>query len=121
MLPGPGVSWEPVSENIARVTIRRAAGMKQSVEITVGEDGRPTEVLFPRWSNANPEKVYCVQPFGGHLSQFREFQGFRVPTHVEAGNLFGTRDYFPFMIVDITSFDFPRFNSENDGRAGLTS
>lgn len=107
VLPGPGVTWEPVSENVARVTLRRG-DLEQAVDLTVDEAGRPTHVSFMRWTDANPEKVHRLQPFGGILSEYREFGGFRLPTRVEAGNHFGTDDYFPFFIADITDVAFPR-------------
>ncbi|MEO0938788.1 MAG: DUF6544 family protein [Pseudomonadota bacterium] len=106
VLPGPNVTWAPVSENVARMTMRYH-GLAQSVDVTVARDGRPRQVSFMRWSDANPEKVHRLQPFGGHLSEFRDFDGFRLPTHVEAGNNFGTADYFPFFVVDVTSVTFP--------------
>lgn len=59
-----------------------------------------------RWSNANPEKQHRLQPFGGYLSEFRTFDGFRLPTHVEAGNHFETDQYFPFFVADVTSVEF---------------
>ena len=65
-------------------------------------------VSFPRWSDANPEKTYRTQTFGGYLSSFRDFEGFHLPTHVEAGNQFGTDEYFPFYIVDLTELSFPK-------------
>lgn len=105
LLPGPAITWEPVSDNVARVTFRRG-DLVQPVDITVASDGRPTDVVFARWSNANPERIYRLQPFGGALSEFRAFQGFRLPTHVEAGNLYGTPDYFPFFIADVTAVRF---------------
>lgn len=106
VLPGPGVEWESVDTNCARLTVRHD-GLLQSVDVTVAPDGQPTQVRFERWSNANPEKVHRLQPFGGYLSEFREFGGFRLPTQVEAGNFFGTEQYFPFFVVDVTSIDFP--------------
>ena len=105
VLPGPDVTWEPVSENVARVTMRRG-DLAQAVEVTVDPDGRPRHVFFMRWSDANPEKLHRLQPFGGYLSEFRQFDGFTVPTHVEAGNMFETEDYFPFFIADVTSVVF---------------
>ena len=62
---------------------------------------------FERWSNANPEKQHRLQPFGGYLSEFRYFDGFRLPTHVEAGNHFATDQYFPFFVADVTAVEFP--------------
>ncbi|MFO7527589.1 MAG: DUF6544 family protein [Marinobacter sp.] len=106
LLPGPNVHWELVDVNVARVTLRHN-GLSQSVDVTVAEDGQPLQVRFDRWSNANPEKEYRWQPFGGYLSEFREVDGFRLPMHVEAGNHFGTERYFPFFVVDVTEISFP--------------
>jgi hypothetical protein len=107
VLPGPNVTWEPVSENVARFTMRRG-DLEQSVEVTVDTEGRPLHVSFMRWSDANPDKEHRLHPFGGYMSEFQEFDGFMLPTHVEAGNMFGTDDYFPFFIADITDISFPQ-------------
>jgi hypothetical protein len=106
VLPGPNVTWQPVAEDVARMTMRFGA-LEQSVDVTVDKDGRPRHVSFMRWSNANPDKVHRLQPFGGYLSEFREFEGFRLPTHIEAGNMFETEDYFPFFIADVSDIRFP--------------
>ncbi len=107
VLPGPGVRWEAVDANCARVTVTHQ-GLGQSVDVTVAPDGQPIHVCFARWSNANPDKRYRLQPFGGYLSALREFAGFRLPTHVEAGNQFGTPEYFPFFLADVSSVGFPQ-------------
>ena len=106
VLPGPGVAWEQVDRDCARLIVRHQ-DLVQSVDVTVAPDGQPTRVCFDRWSNANPEKQHRLQPFGGHLSEFHSFAGFRLPTHVEAGNHFGTDEYFPFFVADVTDVDFP--------------
>ena len=106
MLPGPHVRWEAVNESTARVTVTHGE-LVQAVDLTVAADGCPTQVVFQRWSDANPGKTYQLQPFGGLLSDFRQVQGFRVPFHVEAGNMFGSSDYFPFYIIDLTELQFP--------------
>ncbi|MEM6456215.1 MAG: DUF6544 family protein [Acidobacteriota bacterium] len=107
VLPGSNITWAPVSENVARVTMRRN-DLAQSVDLTVDPAGRPLHVSFMRWSDANPDKEHRLQPFGGYLSAFRAFGGFTLPTHVEAGNLFQTDDYFPFFIADVTDLRFPQ-------------
>lgn len=106
LLPGPHVSWEAASENTARFTMTQG-DMAQTVDVTVDLEGRPVVVQFQRWSNANPDGIHRLQPFGGYLSDFQEVQGFRVPMHVEAGNFFGTDAYFPFFIADVTDLRFP--------------
>jgi CubicO group peptidase (beta-lactamase class C family) len=47
----------------------------------VAPDGQPIRVCFDRWSNANPEKQHRLQPFGGYLSKFQSFDGFRLHWH----------------------------------------
>ena len=78
----------------------------QSVDLTVDPAGRLVQGVFDRWTDANPQKQFRLQPFGAYPSQYRSFAGFRVPTHVEAGNNFGTDGYFPFFIADVTDLRF---------------
>ena len=107
LLPGPGIAWEAVDEDTARVTVTRG-NLSQAVDITVDPEGRPVEVTFQRWSNANPDQVHRLQPFGAFNSDFRDVEGYRLPFRVEAGNMFGTDDYFPFFLADVTEIRFPR-------------
>ncbi len=106
LLPGEGVNWEPLGPDSAQVTLT-AFSMEQPVELHVDARGAPTYVVFPRWSDANPQKVFQIQPFGGDLSEFQSFEGFTVPTVVHAGNFYGTPDYFPFFQVRVTSVTCP--------------
>jgi len=111
LLPGPRVRWEAVDENTARVTVSRGA-LSQAVDVTVDAEGRPVQVAFQRWSDANPERVHRPQPFGGYLSDFREVGDYRLPHRVEAGNLFGTDEYFPFFLAEVTAIRFPGSDHE---------
>ena len=106
LLPGPAVKWESVDDNSARAIITHASFI-QDVTVSVDDAGRPIAIQFSRWSDANPKKIYQLQPFGGHLSNFKTYQGFTVATHVEAGNHFGTDAYFPFFKVDVSNIVFP--------------
>ncbi|GAB2684608.1 DUF6544 family protein [Aliiglaciecola aliphaticivorans] len=84
VLPGPGVSWEAIDANSAQVTVCHGY-LSQSVKIKVDAYGQLVEVSFLRWSNANDNKKYQIQPFGGRLSDFREVQGYHLPFYVEGG------------------------------------
>ncbi len=105
LLPGPGVVWEALDQNTARVTVTHN-GLSQAVELEVDAEGRPVVVHFMRWSDANPEKKHQLQPFGGQLSDFREVQGFRIPFNVEAGNMFGTDEHFVFFKATVKAVRF---------------
>lgn len=107
LLPGPAVAWEVVDADTARVTLRHG-DLEQALDITVDAEGRPRRVVLQRWSNANPDKVFRLQPFGGTLDDFREVEGFRLPFRVEGGNFFGTEAYFAFYKAEVSSITFPR-------------
>lgn len=106
LLPGNAVRWEALDNERARAIVT-FAGFEQAVDITVADDGRPVRVVIQRWSNENPQQVFRRQPFGGDLSEFRDFDGYRLPTRVEGGNHIGTDDYFPFFRARVTTIRFP--------------
>jgi len=105
LLPSDMVSWEAIEPNHARATVRYQ-NLVQTVDIYILENGQPTQIIIPRWSDANPSNTYQFQPFGGYLSVFKEFEGYRLPTHVEGGNFMGSEDYFPFYIADVETIKF---------------
>ncbi len=105
LLPNEHVTWEAVDTATARATVA-FSGISQTVDVTVADDGRPTMVVIPRWSDANAARTYRLQPFGGYLSEFRDFDGYRLATRVEGGNLIGTDEYFPFYKVTVESIRF---------------
>ncbi|MEM1066885.1 MAG: DUF6544 family protein [Pseudomonadota bacterium] len=106
LLPGPDVMWEEVDNDTARFTIARG-DLIQSVEITVGEDGLPKSLVMPLWSNINSEGAFRLQPFGADVSEFEAFNGYLLPTRVDAGNLYGTPEYFPHYRARVTDIRFP--------------
>lgn len=112
LLPSEKTRWESIDESSARVTLTHM-GMEQAIDLHVAEDGRPCKVVFQRWTNANPAKAFQLQPFGGYLSEFADFGGFRLPTRIEAGNFFETDEYFPFFRVKVTGIRFPAANPAN--------
>lgn len=105
MLPGDGVQWEQVGASEARVTLRRFQP-EIVLHLTIDQTGRVTEVVGERWSNANPAKLFRLQPFGGTMLAEGSFQGLTIPTQVAVGNHYGTEDYLPFFQVRITKADF---------------
>ena len=107
LLPSERVHWAALGENTARATVTFGE-FEQAVDVTVAESGQPTEVVIQRWSNENAERKFRLQPFGGYLSDFKDFDGCQLPTRVEGGNHFGTDEYFPFYRVVIKSVSYPK-------------
>ena len=91
LLPQHGVTWDNAGPDTARATVSFRT-MKQTVDVSVDGMGRLHTVTIPRWSNANPDKEYREQPFGGTLSEFERFDGYMLPTRIEGGNFIGTPD-----------------------------
>jgi len=105
LLPSDKVTWTEIDASTARVSVKHDE-FEQAFDISVDDEGHLKQVRFERWSNANAEKVFKLQPFGGYLSDFQEFDGFTLPTTVVAGNHFGTEEYFPFFKARIDSINF---------------
>lgn len=97
--------WKALDHNTAEVTVCHQ-GLCQSVALSVDDNGCPLRVVFPRWSNENPDHIYRAQPFGGDLSDIALSGGVRVPMQVTGGNHFGTAQYHPFYRAKLDSIRF---------------
>lgn len=104
-LPGPDVTWQARGPDTARVTFTHE-GHSYAIDLTLAENGQPISALMKRWTNANPEKRFQLQPFGGTLSDFETFNGYTIPTYVSVGNFFRTDAYFPFFEAQILGAEF---------------
>jgi hypothetical protein len=105
LLPENGVRWEQTGPNTARVTIERL-DPEIALELTLDADGAVKEVVGQRWSDANPEKVFRLQPFGGTIEAERTFAGYTIPSKLSVGNHFGTAAYLAFFQAEVTGASF---------------
>jgi hypothetical protein len=105
LLPENGAEWEQVAPNEARITLQRLSP-PISFNITLDQAGAVKQVVGQRWSNANPEKLFRLQPFGGTVLAEQSFQGLTIPSRVAVGNHFGTADYLPFFQAEISSASY---------------
>lgn len=103
LLPADGVSWEQTGPDTAR--LRFPTGI-ESVDLTLDSEGRVTQFVTMRWSDANPDKVFRLQPFGGTSGREAEFGGFTIPSELKVGNHYGTDAYLPFFQVRLTAAEY---------------
>jgi hypothetical protein len=103
LLPADGVTWEQTGPNKARLNFTTGI---EPVDMTLDLDGRVLEVVAMRWSDANPDKTFRLQPFGGSMEAETSFQGFTIPSLIKVGNHFGTDDYLPFFQAQITKAEY---------------
>lgn len=104
LLPREGIAWQAKDANTATVTFS-TFDHPVVIELTLNGAGAVTEVTGLRWSDANPEGTFRLQPFGGRVESEATFAGYTIPSKVKVGNLFGTEDFLPFFqaeIVDAT-------------------
>lgn len=101
LLPQFGAVWEEVGPDTARVSFPALDGVAP-MELTLDAEGAITSLTAMRWSDANPEHLYRLQPFGGRVLESRAFGGFTIPSRVELGNLWGTPDFDGFFRATIT-------------------
>ncbi len=105
LLLHPDTVWHDVGSEHMKVTLNHE-NMSITLNLLISETGMPVEIHFNRWTNANPEGKYRSQPFGGKLSDFRDIGGYKIPFYVEAGNMYGESEYFPFFKAQVTDFRF---------------
>jgi hypothetical protein len=105
LLPQFGAQWVQTGQDSAEVRFADTPGL-EPMRITFDADGSPRELVALRWTDANPEQVYRLQPFGGRMLEMGRHGGFLIPTRVELGNLWGTPEYAPFFRATITSAEF---------------
>ena len=102
LLPSSGARWQQIGADEALVTL---SPFRPAIDLRLkfAASGAPTEIVGQRWSNANPDKRFQLQPFGGTLLAERSFQGFTIPTSVAVGNHYGMAEYLPFFQATINN------------------
>jgi hypothetical protein len=102
LLPQNGIVWEQAGPDKARVRVQRVSP-EIVLEMTLAPNGAVREIAGQRWSNANPDRAFRLQPFGGTIEASRAFEGYTIPSKVRVGNHHGTNHYLPFFQAEISS------------------
>ena len=96
LLPENDVVWSQTGPDRATVVLQRFKPEPITLLLTLSKEGGVREVVGQRWSNANPNKRFCSQPFGGTILREGTFSGLTIPTQISVGNHYGTPNYLPF-------------------------
>jgi hypothetical protein len=105
LLPQFGADWVQTGPDSAEVRFADVQGI-EPMQITLDDEGNPTEVWALRWTDANPERQHRLQPFGGKMLEMARHQGFLIPARVELGNMWDRPEYTPFFLARITQAEF---------------
>ncbi len=105
LLPQFGATWVPTGPDSAEIRFADVHGI-EPMHVTLDATGQLRDIRAMRWTDANPEKTYRLQPFGGRMLEMARFQGFLIPVRVELGNMYGTPAYAPFFLARVTRVAF---------------
>jgi hypothetical protein len=105
LLPGAGAVWRQIGPDAAEVHFPTLPDIPP-MRMTLDAEGHVREIVAMRWSDANADRRYRLQPFGGRVLESRRFGGFTLPARVELGNLWGTPDVAPFFRAEVLSARF---------------
>ena len=105
LLPQHGAQWRQTGPDSAEIRFAQAPDLPP-IQLRLDAAGDPVEIWAMRWTDANAQKRYRLQPFGGRVLETSVFQGFRIPARVEMGNLWGTPDYAPFFLARVSEARF---------------
>ena len=96
----PGVSWQAIDETHARATMRDA-GLTATAFFTFDEEGRVRHFGAMRYLGAGKDAK--LTPWVASCSEWRDFEGIRVPTRGEVGWELsaGTFIYYRWQILDV--------------------
>ena len=81
LVPNQYVHWEAINSSSARAIIKDE-NLEASAEFHFGKDGFPTSVLLQRYK-ADKHGAHKY-PFRGIMRCFKEFDGMKIPTEMEA-------------------------------------
>jgi hypothetical protein len=105
LLPQFGAIWAQTGSDSAEIRFAGAEGI-EPMQITLDAEGNLTEVQVLRWTDANPDKAYRLQPFGGRMLEMGRHGGYLIPVRIELGNMYGTPEYAPFFLARVTRAEF---------------
>ena len=105
LLPQFGAEWVQTGPDSAEIRFIDLQGI-EPMQIMLDAEGNLIEVQALRWTDANPDKAYRLQTFGGRMLEMGRHGGFLIPVRVELGNMYGTPEYAPFFLATVTRAEF---------------
>jgi hypothetical protein len=85
------VEWTPIDARSSRAAVR-SAGLPVSAILEVDDEGRLVGLSAERYRDIGGGKAVAT-PWRGHYSDYRTFDGFRVPSFVDVGWLLEDREF----------------------------
>lgn len=91
-LPQHGAVWKEMDSLHAEVTLT-VDDLTTTLTLTMDEEGRPKEVILPRWEDS----LRAFVPFGVVIEEEQKFDGYTIPSRLRGGWWYGTEQYNEFV------------------------
>lgn len=100
------VRWTAIDERSATVTLGDQ-GLPATAVVEIDDEGKLTSVRAQRYRDVGGGKAAVFTPWFGRCRDYREFDGFRVPSSVEVGWILETGE-FSAIRFRVTALEFNR-------------
>ena len=104
LVPRFGVQWTADDER--NITVRFDVDRRPvKVEYRIDEHGRIQSLVFDRWGDPSTKGEFGLHPFGGEVTEHRNFHGVTIPSAGSVGWFYGTDrwnegEFFHYRITD---------------------
>lgn len=105
LLPQNDVAWQALSNN----TIQAGFEIDNepiTLTLNIDRNGKLLSISLPRWSDSTEERNWQYIPFGAEIQAEATFDGYTVPTQMNAGYWFDTDRYSAFFQATIDCANF---------------
>ncbi|MFM7408168.1 MAG: DUF6920 family protein [Cuspidothrix sp.] len=105
LLPQSQVNWQAIDNSTIQATFN-VDSETITPTLIIDEKGRVLVAKLPRWGDKTTSKTWEYIPFGGTFAQDRNFQGYTIPSQINAGWWLGTEQYDGFFQAGIEEAEF---------------
>ncbi|NJO57607.1 MAG: hypothetical protein HC836_04235 [Richelia sp. RM2_1_2] len=105
LLPQNGVIWQAIDANTIEANMK-VDGESVILTFVIDSNGKLLTMSLPRWGDKTEDGSHTYIPFGGEVLEEITFQGFTIPSQINAGWWFGTDKYFNFFRATIEQAEF---------------
>ncbi len=105
LLPQNSVAWQAISDNTIQANFK-IDNEPIALTLNIDGNGKLLNLSLPRWGEETDDKSWQYLPFGGEVQAEKTFDGYTIPTEMNAGWWFDTDKYSAFFQATINQAEF---------------
>lgn len=110
LLLQPEAQWQVVAEDTIAVSFQ-FYGEPICLRLVIDATGRLLQMSCSRWGNITDDQTWAYLPFGGTFPAEQTWDGFTIPSQIQAGWWFGTERYLEFFQATVDRVELSGVNS----------